>query len=221
MSLVEWKSNPPSNIFAPNWSIKFWNEIILPEEVISEIKFTILKKEKDIIYKYRDTSNDGGTGLGPNSLTSKFSKFNILNWEYNWVDTIKKSTLSAIKNLCGNDMPDKIYSQCWANVMRFGDQIKPHWHSSYEHSFLGCHITISSENTKTYYENPYNKNNIYSVENTVGSMSIFPSYLVHWTDIHFGEKERITLAMDFLTEKAINSSSNNELGNFICIHNKY
>lgn len=220
MTLIEWKSNTPTNIFAPNWNIKFWNEIIFSDDVLGKIKTTILNKEKEIINKYSNVVNDGGTGLGANSLTSKFSKFNILRWKYDWVDTVTNSSIEAIKTMCGEDMPRKIYSQCWANVMRFGDQIQPHWHSSYEHSFLGCHITIAAENTKTYYENPYNKNNVYSSDNIVGSMNIFPSYLIHWTDIHLGDTERITLAMDFLTEEAIQSSSSNNLDNFICIYDK-
>lgn len=221
MTLIEWKSNKPTNIFAPNWNIKFWNEIIFTEKQSLEIRSAILNKENEIISQYSDIINDGGTGLGANSLTSKFSKFNIFTWNYTWVDQIKASSILAIQNLCQENMPDKIYGQCWANVMRFGEQIKPHWHSSYEHSFLGSHITVAADNTKTYYENPYNKNNVYSFDNSVGSMNIFPSYLIHWTDIHLGDNERITLAMDFLTEDAMVSSSNNELDNFICLYNKY
>ena len=221
MTIVEWKSNKPSNIFAPDWNIKFWSEDIFTEEVTSDIRSVILEKEIEIIKQYPETTNDGGTGLRSKSLTSKFSKFNIFSWDFEWVDTIKNCSISAIENMCAENMPDKIYGQCWANVMRFGEQIKPHWHSSYEHSFLGAHITIAADNTKTYYENPYNKNNVYSFDNKIGSINIFPSYLIHCTDIHLGDNERITLAMDFLTEDAIVSSSNNELDNFICLYNKY
>ena len=94
-----------------------------------------------------------------------------------------------------------LYSQSWANVMRVGEQIHPHWHSSYRDSFLGGHVCISANETSTYYGNPYNKQLVKAFPNEVGYLTMFPNHLVHWTDVHNHSKERISIAMDVLTEQ--------------------
>lgn len=215
---IPWESEEPKTKFAPKWSHPMWHDMIYDEKELEEIKKVILVKEKELLNYYSDVTNDGGTGLGPNSLTSKFSKFNIFKWKYDWVDKLRESALNGIYNLEGSETLDhKIYAQCWANVMRRGEQIKPHWHSSYEYSYLGAHVTISANRTRTTYENPYNKFNIRSYENVPGALTIFPSYMVHWTDTHYGDSERITLAMDFLTEEGYNNTQSGDIKNNFCL----
>lgn len=216
--IIEWKSETPKNKFAPDWNIPFYSDVVFDSMTIEEIKNIILEKESSIIEYFSDTVNDGGTGLGPNSLTSKFSKFNIFKWDYPWVLEMKKTIISGLKTLEGSDTLDnRVYAQCWANVMRKGQKIQPHWHSSFEHSYLGAHITIAAEDTKTYYENPYNKFNIKAFDNVPGSLTIFPSYLIHWTDVYYGDKERITLAMDFFSEEYFLSTNQEDIKNNFCL----
>ena len=221
--IIEWKSEVPRTKFAPHWDIPFYIDNIFDEKDLSEIKRVVLAKEKPIIDSYKGITNDGGTGLGPNSLTSKFSKFNIFTWEFDWVDKLKESVVRGIKTL---EKPDeinqKVYAQCWANVMRFGEKIQPHWHGSSKDCYLGAHLTICSENTSTYYENPYNRFDIKKFENTAGSLTIFPGYLTHWTDYYMGESQRISLAMDLFMEEYVSSIDNDIRENFypIFIHNK-
>lgn len=217
-NILNWNSNIPQTSFAPNWSIPFYHNIVLNNSEISDIKKVILEREQSIINYFSETTNDGGTGLGPNSLTSKFRKFNILTWNYSWVDKIKSSIISGILSLENSDSPPSpVYAQCWANVMRKGQKIHPHWHSSFEYSYLGAHITIAAEDTKTYYENPFNKFNVQAFDNIPGSLTIFPSYLVHWTDVHNGNDERITLAMDFITKEYYDITNEEDIKNNFCL----
>ena len=199
-----WKSEKPCNPIAPNWSFNFWNKSIFSPDQCLDIKDKILSKEVDIIKNNPSVNNDGGTGLGPNSLTSRFSAFNIFTWDDDFVPILKSSVKEAVSELLqGSNFSTKVYGQCWANVMRIGEQIRPHWHSSYKHSFLGGHVCISTQYTHTYYENPYNKNNAKSFINFDGNLTVFENYLVHWTDKVETEEPRITLAFDLLTEQAV------------------
>ena len=126
--IIEWKSEKPRTKFAPCWDIPFYIDDIFDEKDLSEVKRVVLAMEKPIINSYRGITNDGGTGLGPNSLTSKFSKFNIFTWKFDWVDKMRSSIIDGLKSL--DDLDQHVYVQCWANVMRKGERINPHWHSS-------------------------------------------------------------------------------------------
>ena len=202
-----WNSEKPCNPIAPNWSFNFWNKGIFSEDQCTAIKNTILGKEVDIIKSNPTVNNDGGTGLGPNSLTSRFSAFNIFTWDNEFVSILKSSVNEAVCELLKNkQFSTKVYGQCWANIMRTGEQIHPHWHSSYKHSFFGGHVCISTQYTHTYYQNPYNKNDAKAFLNLNGNLTVFENYLVHWTDRVETVEPRITLAFDLLTEQAVEES---------------
>ena len=213
--IIEWKSEKPRTKFAPCWDIPFYIDDIFDQKDLSEVKRVVLAMEKPIINSYREISNDGGTGLGPNSLTSKFSKFNIFTWEFDWVNKMRSSIIDGLKSL--DDLDQHVYVQCWANVMRKGERINPHWHSSSKNCYLGAHITIASENTNTYYENPFNGSDVRKYSNVPGSLTIFPAYLTHWTDHYMGNSERVTLAMDFMLEEYITSLDNQNIKNNFCL----
>ena len=213
--IIEWKSEKPRTKFAPCWDIPFYIDDIFDEKDLSEVKRVVLAMEKPIINSYRGITNDGGTGLGPNSLTSKFSKFNIFTWKFDWVDKMRSSIIDGLKSL--DDLDQHVYVQCWANVMRKGERINPHWHSSSQNCYLGAHITIASENTNTYYENPFNGSDVRKYSNVPGSLTIFPAYLTHWTDHYMGNSERVTLAMDFMLEEYIASLDNQDIKNNFCL----
>ena len=75
--LIEWKSEKRRNPFAPQWNIPFWYEKIFEEDECEDIAQSVLRREKEIIEQFRNVTNDGGTGLGPQSLTAKFSQFSV------------------------------------------------------------------------------------------------------------------------------------------------
>ena len=52
---------------------------------LSSLSSRVLRNEKKIVKNYPPTDyfkriTDGGTGLGTNSLTSRFYHFNVLSW---------------------------------------------------------------------------------------------------------------------------------------------
>ena len=163
----------------------------------------VLRNEQKILKKYPPIDyykciTDGGTGLGTNSLTSRFYHFNVLSWfgTRKLKKYIKKgyNQYNSIKNA-------PAYVQCWANVMRKGDRIKPHIHMNENissiHSLSG-HLCVKVDgSTNTYYEGT-------PIQNKNGQMILFPSTVSHWTDRYMGDTERITVAFDIYSEEWFN-----------------
>lgn len=174
-----------------------------------ELSNLILEKEKEILNKECASNliNDGNTKLGPNSLTSRFRTFNVLKWEHPQIEklfqNIKFFYHESLKSF-NVRYDNKLYIQCWANVMRKEEEIATHTHCYRDNSFLSGHITIQSENTQTIYFNPtiYDINKgyqeSYCFDNFPGKINIFQSNIPHKTTKHMGNNERITIAFDIL-----------------------
>ena len=101
--------------FAPKYSIPFWNAELLSPYEIQLLSSKILSLEKDIINSNPDLTYDGGTGLGPNSLTAKFPAYNILHWDREGEDfVVRKMRVkihNAIQEMCehvGSDIQEEI-----------------------------------------------------------------------------------------------------------------
>lgn len=204
-----------NNFFAPAWKFYFYESQLKNKEVLEELKNIVLIKEKEIIKNFPEMRNDGGTGLGPNSLTSKFLKFNIFNWQeepciifQNFVRDEYKKFIDLLSEHDLKFIPEKnTYVAGWANVLRKGQNIKPHWHSCTENSYLGAHFCVSSNNTSTIYVNPFKQHDLMEFSNEPGKLLFFQNYIMHYTTEHKADDERITLAMDIYTEKAYNDPS--------------
>ncbi len=181
--------------------------ISVPTDIdVKKIAKKILKNEPRILKKYPGKSIDlkydfdGATGLGTNSLTSRASHFNVLNW---WgTKVLRRWIRDGYESY--NDIKDKpLYVQCWANVMRKGEQILSHKHealdgtSTEEH--LSGHLSVQVDGTtSTYYDgNP--------ILNENGLMIFFPAYTYHWTDRYENDGERITIAFDILNKEFYNN----------------
>jgi hypothetical protein len=213
--LVLIKSKPKNNFFAPEWCYYIYENIINNID-FNHISNLILKKEKEIIKKYTPSkkgSVDGYTGLGKNSLTSRYEHFNLLKWNDVEINKLEKQIIEKhnkfIKSL-NLDIPKKLYIQCWANVMRKGEQIKPHIHFIDPDTYLGGHICVKCANTSTNYINPVNQLNdpeIYESKNKVGKISLFQNCIPHYTSIHKLNSERITIAFDLYLNN--NNKNNN------------
>ena len=162
----------------------------------------ILKNEPKIIKKYpAKTINlkedfDGATGLGFNSLTSRSCHFNVLNW---WgTGSLRKWIRRGYENF-NNIKGQPLYVQCWANVMRKGEQIVPHKHASRDGvspiKYLCGNLCIQVDSsTSTYY-------NGMPLLNKPGQMTFFSAQTFHWTDRYEKGSERITIAFDIYSEE--------------------
>ena len=196
------------NFFNPTYEYYIYETMV--DFNLDFLKQFILQKENEIIFNY-PAHTDGDTGLGNNSLTSRYPHFNLL--QYKELDflkqTIKKEHNNFTSQLFDNEsgglgyeykVSENVYVQCWANVMRKGEKIQKHIHGNNNYGYLGGHICVYTKDTNTYYSNPYNRENFVS-KNFDGKLTFFPDYLAHYTD-EVKNDLRITVAFDMITEQA-------------------
>jgi hypothetical protein len=166
----------------------------------------ILKKEAEItsLDLPENMISHGYTGLGPKALTSRFKAFNALSWDHPEIHKLKQE-IRYIYNMSsdyfGFEEEEKVYVQCWANVLRKGEKMLSHRHSgNTDDSFLSGHFTVKCKDTQTVYQNPFsdvvNNPEYYYFNNQPGRINIFNSYIYHHTTEHSDDSERITMAFD-------------------------
>ena len=180
--------------------------ICVPTDInVDKLAKKILNNEPKIIKKYPAKGIDlkydfdGNTGLGSNSLTSRSCHFNILDW---WGTGSLRRWMRDGYEKYHNIQDTPLYVQCWANVMRKGDQIKPHKHESWDGtspvSHLCGHLSVQVDgSTSTYYDGS-------PILNKNGQMTFFPAHTFHWTDRYENNSERITVAFDILSGEFYN-----------------
>ena len=206
------KSLPKETFFAPEWDYYIFQSYIDQVNFKNLAKF-ILSKEDEIlklplsVSSDNDQVTDGYTGLGENSTTVRFASYNVLNWENENIILLKESILSFhndILNYFKLPIPKELYIRCWTNIMRNGEQIKPHLHGTGPTTYLGGHISVQCDNTSTYYINPINQINdpeTYKIKNEIGKITLFQNNIPHYTDVHSSNEERITIAFDLELHK--------------------
>ena len=209
MKVINFKNHPKRNFFAPEWNY------FIAEKLIKDIdfnKFTafLLHKRTEILNLPEDDNTKAAhTGL-VNSTTSRWRKYNVLNWDDVNINLFKNNIIIAhneFLQILKLTIPNEIYIQCWLNVMNKGEKINTHIHSFHENTYLGGHLCVQVKNTCTHYMTSINQINnpeLYSSENEVGKLTLFNNCIPHFTDIHNDEKERITIAFDLSLEKADN-----------------
>lgn len=197
----------PDNIspFAPEWSYYILEAKLEDVKIISDLKNLILLKEKEIISNTPvPTGDNGNTSLGPYSLTSRFSYFNLLEWRFDHEEVMVlyhfiRDHYHTFLNMLEYEIPESSI-QCWANVLRKGEQIKVHRHNTAPHSFLSGNMTIQAENTQTHYyvSEVYDPEAypFYSSDNQPGDFNIFQSHMLHDTDMTESADPRISIAFD-------------------------
>ena len=194
--VILFESDEPKTIFAPTYRWHMYEG----EVQVKDIRDTILKRENEIINTH-EYESDWNTGLGKDSMTSRSSSYNLLDWEEadHIRDIIRNSHDNLVTTLDANMWEEKIYVQCWANVLRKGQKIKPHQHWNSQYTYLGGHICLDDYNTHTHYVNPYTKKTFKS-KNEKGKVHLFPNWLEHYTDPYEGDDVRVTIAFDIITQ---------------------
>jgi hypothetical protein len=205
----------PDNKVAPSWSYFIGIDNIFTFNECDEIKNILLDKEISLLNETNQNLDqdiesgiirDGGTGLGNSSITSRFIYFNVLNWDYDFSNKLKKHLNQSIKiYLQQYELSyDECYVKCWFNVLRNGQKILKHHHSDHPYTLIGGHLTICTQETHTYYENPFT-NEVAKIKNTIGDLTLFPNWIKHWTDSYEGNDVRISIALDVSYKKAIDN----------------
>ena len=180
--------------------------LTIPTDInVEKLAKKILKNEPKIIKKYPAKGIDltydfdGETGLGFNSLTSRSSHFNVLDW---WGTGSLRRWIRKGYEKYNNIKGKPLYVQCWANVMRKGEQIQSHKHEAHNNTqckyHLCGHLSVQVDgSTSTYYNDS-------PVLNENGQMTFFPAFTYHWTDRYENDGERITVAFDIFSEEFYN-----------------
>ena len=167
----------------------------------------LLDKEKEILELpiSKDINNkntDGYTKLGFNSTTSRFQNFNVMNFKNTEIIKLKQNIIDAhnlFLKAVAVPLPNNLYIQCWYNVLRKGQEIKPHLHGIHSNIYLGGHICIQTDNTSSFYINTPNQINepsTYESKNKVGKLSLFQNFIAHYTSKNNSNSKRITIAFD-------------------------
>ena len=206
MKYKRYKSDEPISPYAPLWDFTF-GYIPLPIDCDALSK-TCLEKERKIkklpysMIEGTSKFTDGYTGLGKSSTTVRFQSYNVLKWNTRETNLLKKHLkvqVGVYNKHLGNPNPPTLYVQCWVNILRWGQKISTHLHSVHPSSYLSGHFNIQSQGTSTCYINPVNQLNdpeIFEENNRPGLLTLFPSYLPHYTTTHYAFNPRITIAMD-------------------------
>lgn len=204
VNLKHFFSRPAKSPFAAEWFYTI-GESNIGNVDFNKIAQIILSKEKQIIEDnpIEKSDSDAYTGLGNQSLTARWFKFNVFKWEEDEIQKlkaeIKKKYLAFLDQT--NTPRGEVLIQCWANVLRDGQEMNMHSHCWNEYGYLSGHITVQCDKTSTVYVNPYtqiSKADKYSQQNKVGNITFFPSYVPHYTTKHTGNAERISIAFDLI-----------------------
>ncbi len=195
-------SQEGKTFFAPSL-----NYVVAEVEVMDDSnEFDLLKKE--ILFKESKIINDNkffsdwGTRMGKNSLTSRSNDYNLLNFENakNLKEAIKNCHQLYLNAFGQKLESDKYYVQCWANVMREKEKMFAHRHSGDPYSYLSGNFCLDVDGTSTYYIHPLT-DELWESENIVNKMTMFPSFVKHYTDPVPKKQTRITIAFDIVTEE--------------------
>jgi len=200
-NLISVKSLTPLNFAAPIWNFNLWIYYLDNFRLIEDLKQFLIAEENTILEKY-ESINDGGTGLGNKTVTSRYHKFNLFRYDNLLILELKdiivrqfESFLSNINSDVFNDSNFDPYMNCWYNVMKPGEQISQHAHSLTNKSFFSGHFTVACEDSYTYYVCPYTEERL-EFQNNKGEGIFFPSYINHGTSVHQGIDYRISIAFD-------------------------
>ena len=209
MNFEMMRSSPPQTPYAPIWDYSLG--VSLCKDInLSKLSKTCLQKEREILKLPYYT--DGYTGLGKRSTTSRFVYYNVLEWKTEETQRLKSNIARGLieyNNHFKNDTPS-IWVRCWVNILRWGQYIKPHLHQSNSKCYLSGHFNVQCGDTSTVYMNPIDHQVSDSEhlkrKNVLGELTIFPSYVYHYTTKHYSFKPRITIAFD-LYQHYIDSST--------------
>ena len=199
--LYGWKSEPPLTPIVPSYACHFTEKKIFSEEECESWNEYLLEQEQFLLDKFRTPTGDGGTGLSPLSITSRFRNFNLLKFDFHLIPKLKTEIFNGIKTILSisdnNNWQETIYANCWFNVLRKGEEMHPHSHSYHKNSLYGFHVSINAIETFTSYYHPIKfVEDTFRVPNKIGYLTLFPNYIPHSVSPNQHETHRISIAGD-------------------------
>jgi len=199
MNIVRMESISPLTEFAPTWNIPIGVKKFESDICLTDIKEFLLSKEKEIIsnisYDY-----DGTTKLSSNSVTGRFSHYNFLNFKNecpaieNLLKFFQKSYLEYIES--EELLPRDTEIVCWFNALRKGEKVHEHNHGAGNDVYLSGNFILEDHKTSTHYKCPYDRDVVISIPNLKGILTIFPSFVYHYSDVYEDDGIRHSIAFD-------------------------
>ena len=167
----------------------------------------VLAQETELKSKHREAIV-GGAGAIRNSLTARYYAYNLLLWEFPFIAPLRRFFFESYMELL-TCLPtyrrQKSYIQCWANTVRKEEYIELHNHGGKESYFSG-NIAVQVKNPGQSYTHylpvgrEINDWRRVSLCNRPGLLTIFPSYVYHFTDPWPHDDTRITVAFDIVSQ---------------------
>ena len=216
MTYIPFVNEEPISPFAPEWRF-FIAEKFLLRINCNRLKDYLLNRQPEIL-SIKDNLNDAGTGLGNDSTTARFISYNVMTWDQPDINILKEE-ISIMHDTYYRDIVDrptpKVSLGGWMNIMKKGDRIKRHNHGFSNNTYISGHFTVCCDSTKTVYINPHEhcdedkllvrvedgeeySDSLYAATNTEGQLTLFPSYIPHFTTEHRSDSDRITLAFEIV-----------------------
>ena len=210
-SLYGWKSNPPLTPFAPSYEHYITDKKIFSEEECESWYNYLLEQEPILFDKHRIPAGDAGTGLGPNSLTSRYPYFNILDFDFHLMSKLKTEIFNGIKTILSvsdnSNWQETLYANSWFNVLRKEEGMNIHSHGYNKNSFYGFHLSIGAKETFTSYYHPIKfQDAAFHVPNKIGYLTLFPNFIPHSVSPNKYEVPRISIAGDIFPSTWLDES---------------
>lgn len=199
-SIVKITSPLPETPYAPFWDISIgvsqWDDI----KKIDIIRNWLINNEINIKNKY-PAVHDGGTNLGLDSVTSRFSQYNLFNFinecpeledllnflRRSWIEFVSQDRTPYID----------LDIVCWFNLMHDTQQVAEHKHGAHPTAYLSGNMSLDDYHTSTLYRNSFSDSTYLSIKNTKGEITIFPTYVYHKSEEYKGgNTPRLTIAFD-------------------------
>ena len=148
----------------------------------------------------------GGSEKIADALTARYYAYNLLTWPEPAVARLRDFIREAYLEMLAS-MPllrrEPRFIQCWANTVRRGECIHIHNHGD-RRSFFSGNLPVQVSDVKisaTHYtteKEPSRPEQIYSIGNDPGLLTLFPSWLLHYTDPWPRDDIRISIAFDIV-----------------------
>lgn len=200
MPILKMTSIPPMTEYAPSWDYSFYVSRWSSNEAdVDVIRNWLLENENKIIQSL-EYDYDGNTGLGKDSITGRFSKYNLFEFSQELpeltllLDFIRESYIDFMTQENNPVRETELVS--WYNVLRDGDQVKEHNHGAGHDVYISGTFSLDNYTTHTNFKCPYDRDIVLPIPNLKGLLTLFPSCIPHYSDVHTGDTERLTIAFD-------------------------
>jgi hypothetical protein len=226
MTTTWWEYPAPKTKFAPSFKVPLYIAKDGSQKFIKDLTNYILRIEKEIIEKEELVSAVPKSGMDPYRHTQQWKQHNLLDdiagagGEHlsrfpkdpvieELFTLLRTNYLTHIANL--HYPRPKIYIHAWANVLRDGEWISKHTHSTHSQTYLSATYYLTTNQTSLYLENPSNSvtakyadsGEVVEIKTEARKIIFFPSWIPHWSDKIDGDGVRISIAADIVTEETL------------------